>query len=226
MLQQLPSKLQAEIATHVHFETLKKVRIFQDTEAGLLAELVLKLKLQVLLTNTRQNPRILHAHTRVYISRRCSHRATIFVVRVTSAVRCTSLNAASSTWSPTTVTKVCSRQRYTLHRKILYHHLQNEQKVLFAVFVTLGEGAVFGELSILNIAGSKNGNRRTANVRSRGYSDLFALSKDDLWDALKEYPDARKLLIQKVLRISPSSCCAIVTRVTMLAYCFVYASGS
>jgi len=53
------------------------------------------------------------------------------------------------------------------------------------VFVTLSEGAVFGELSILNIAGSKNGNRRTANVRSVGYTDLFALSKDDLWDALK-----------------------------------------
>lgn len=78
------------------------------------------------------------------------------------------------------------------------------------IFVTLVEGAVslqttialftlkvFGELSILNIAGSKNGNRRTANVRSKGYSDLFALTKDDLWDALKEYPEARKLLIQK-----------------------------
>lgn len=46
--------------------------------------------------------------------------------------------------------------------------------------------------------GSKNGNRRTANVRSVGYTDLFALNKNDLWTALKEYPDARKLLIAKV----------------------------
>ncbi|VDM10314.1 unnamed protein product [Wuchereria bancrofti] len=65
------------------------------------------------------------------------------------------------------------------------------------IFATLQEGAVFGELSILNIAGSKNGNRRTANVRSVGYTDLFALNKNDLWTALKEYPDARKLLIAK-----------------------------
>ncbi len=47
VLRVLPDKLQAEIAMHVHFETLRKVRIFQDCEAGLLAELVLKLQLQV-----------------------------------------------------------------------------------------------------------------------------------------------------------------------------------
>ncbi|ESO93988.1 hypothetical protein LOTGIDRAFT_177303 [Lottia gigantea] len=65
------------------------------------------------------------------------------------------------------------------------------------VFVTLQDGAVFGEISILNIAGNKTGNRRTASVRSVGYSDLFCLSKDDLWDALKEYPDARAMLWEK-----------------------------
>ena len=65
------------------------------------------------------------------------------------------------------------------------------------VFVTLGEGVVFGELSIMNIPGSKMGNRRTANVRSVGYSDLFSLSKDDLWEALEEYPEAKKALLEK-----------------------------
>lgn len=37
----------------------------------------------------------------------------------------------------------------------------------------------------------KKGNRRTASVRSVGYSDLFVLSKKDMWDVLKEYPAAR-----------------------------------
>ena len=48
------------------------------------------------------------------------------------------------------------------------------------------------QVSILNIPGNKTGNRRTANVRSVGYSDLFSLSKDDLWEALAEYPEAKK----------------------------------
>ena len=47
VLGMLPDKLKAEIATHVHIETLKKVKIFQDCEKGLLTDLVLKLKLQV-----------------------------------------------------------------------------------------------------------------------------------------------------------------------------------
>ncbi|XP_075678617.1 cyclic nucleotide-gated channel alpha-3-like isoform X2 [Dermatophagoides pteronyssinus] len=65
------------------------------------------------------------------------------------------------------------------------------------IFATLTDGSVFGELSILNIKGNKTGNRRTANVRSVGYSDLFCLSKNDLWEVLEDYPEACNMLIEK-----------------------------
>uniref|UniRef100_A0A914Y596 Cyclic nucleotide-binding domain-containing protein n=1 Tax=Panagrolaimus superbus TaxID=310955 RepID=A0A914Y596_9BILA len=146
VLEVLPDKLQAEIAMHVHFETLRKVRIFQDCEAGLLAELVLKLKLQVFSPGD-------------------------FICRKGDI----------------------GREMYIVKRG----KLQVVADDGITVYATLIEGAVFGELSILNIAGSKNGNRRTANVRSVGYTDLFVLNKTDLWTALREYPEARKMLIQK-----------------------------
>lgn len=65
------------------------------------------------------------------------------------------------------------------------------------IFVTLSDGSVFGEISVLNIQGNRTGNRRTASVRSVGYSDLFCLSKNDLWDALQEFPEAKKNLMHK-----------------------------
>uniref|UniRef100_A0A183BTQ4 Cyclic nucleotide-binding domain-containing protein n=1 Tax=Globodera pallida TaxID=36090 RepID=A0A183BTQ4_GLOPA len=141
VLKVLPDKLQAEIAMHVHFETLRK-----DCEAGLLAELVLKLQLQVFSPGD-------------YVCRKGD----------------------------------IGREMYIVKRGMLQVVTDDGAKV----FATLSEGAVFGELSILNIAGSKNGNRRTANVRSVGYTDLFVLNKSDLWIALREYPEARKILINK-----------------------------
>jgi cyclic nucleotide gated channel alpha 3 len=58
-----------------------------------------------------------------------------------------------------------------------------------SVLATLKPGSYFGEISILNMGAS--GNRRTASVKSVGYSDLFRLSKEDLWEVLKEYPAVR-----------------------------------
>uniref|UniRef100_A0A1I8G420 Cyclic nucleotide-binding domain-containing protein n=1 Tax=Macrostomum lignano TaxID=282301 RepID=A0A1I8G420_9PLAT len=142
----LPDKLKAEIAIHVHFDTLKRVAIFQDCEPGLLVELVLKLKLQVYSPGD-------------YICRKGDIGKEMYIVK----------RGKLSVVSPDGKT----------------------------VFVTLGEGSVFGEVSILNIPGNKTGNRRTANVRSDGYSDLFCLSKNDLWEALTEYPDAKVKLLEK-----------------------------
>jgi len=52
----------------------------------------------------------------------------------------------------------------------------------------LKQGDVCGELSILEIPGSRVGNRRVADVISVGYTDCLILSKSDLWLLLKDYP--------------------------------------
>jgi cyclic nucleotide gated channel alpha 3 len=52
-------------------------------------------------------------------------------------------------------------------------------------------------LEIILFLGSKTGNRRTANIRSVGYSDLFCLTKQDLWEVLAEYPSACDTLIER-----------------------------
>ena len=62
------------------------------------------------------------------------------------------------------------------------------------VFVTLGEGVCFGEIALLGTGGM---NRRTANVRAHGFTTLYVLFKEDLVDALRDYPEDKALLAKK-----------------------------
>lgn len=146
VLKNLPAKLRAEIAINVHLSTLKKVRIFHDCEAGLLVELVLKLRPQVFSPGD-------------YICRKGDIGKEMYIIKEGKLA-------------------VVADDGVTQYALLL-------------------AGSCFGEISILNIKGSKMGNRRTANIRSLGYSDLFCLSKDDLMEAVTEYPDAKKVLEER-----------------------------
>ncbi|NXU54034.1 CNGA2 protein, partial [Turnix velox] len=146
VLKNLPDKLRAEIAINVHLETLKKVRIFQDCEPGLLVELVLKLHPQVFSPGD-------------YVCRKGDIGKEMYIIK----------EGKLAVVGDDGVTQ----------------------------YALLTEGGCFGEISILNIKGSKMGNRRTANIRSLGYSDLFCLSKEDLMEAVTEYPDAKKVLEER-----------------------------
>ena len=56
VLAMLPEKLKAEIAMHVHLETLKKVRIFQDCE-----------KVRILLLKLMKRLRVKDINSELYI---------------------------------------------------------------------------------------------------------------------------------------------------------------
>lgn len=155
VLSSLPDKLKAEIAIRVHLDTLRKVRIFQDCEPGLLEALVLKLRLQVFSPGD-------------YICRKGDVGKEMYIVK---------------------------RGRLQV--------VADDGKTVLA---TLSAGSVFGEVSVLEIAGNRTGNRRTANVRALGYSDLFCLAKRDLWEALADYPDARATLTERGCQLLRKVC--------------------
>ena len=94
--------MQAEIAISVHMEALQRVAIFQECEAGLLVELVLKLKLAVFSPGD-------------YVCRKGDIGKELYIIKRGR------LSVVSDDGSK--------------------------------VFATLADGVVFGEISVLNIAG-------------------------------------------------------------------------
>ena len=69
-----------------------------------------------------------------------------------------------------------------------------------SVLKELGHGDYFGEISVLNLGIGKHQRRRTAFVRSVGYSSLLCLLQNDLLEVLNDYPKAKEVLVQKAMK--------------------------
>ncbi|KAI3409759.1 hypothetical protein GPALN_006136 [Globodera pallida] len=137
LVEKLPLKLQTDLALSVHYNTLGKVKLFQDADRAFLRDLVLRLRPAIFLPGDM-------------ICRKGD----------------------------------VGKEMYIVNNGIL-EVVGGEHNEL--VFATLAEG-------LLAIGGN---NRRTANIRSKGYSTLFVLSKEELNDVIKDYPDAQQLLKKK-----------------------------
>ncbi|XP_032096445.1 cyclic nucleotide-gated cation channel alpha-4 [Sapajus apella] len=146
ILQHLPERLRAEVAVSVHLSTLSRVQIFQNCEASLLEELVLKLQPQTYSPGE-------------YVCRKGDIGREMYIIR----------EGQLAVVADDGITQ----------------------------YAVLGAGLYFGEISIINIKGNMSGNRRTANIKSLGYSDLFCLSKEDLKEVLSEYPQAQTVMEEK-----------------------------
>ncbi|CAD5123024.1 DgyrCDS11410 [Dimorphilus gyrociliatus] len=145
LLDMLPYRLRSDIAQHVHLETLRKIRVFEECESGFLCELVTKLKSHV-------------------------YSPADYVCRAGEI----------------------GREMYIINNGkvevLIRDHTTEDQTVV----ATLSEGNYFGEISVLRLDSGIN--RRNADVRSVGFSELLVLSKKDLTQVLYEYPEARVVI--------------------------------
>ncbi|NXK01040.1 CNGA4 protein, partial [Corythaixoides concolor] len=172
VLRHLPRGLRAEVVASVHLPALRRVGLFQSWGREVLQQLVLRLRPQVFGPGE-------------FVCRRGDVGREMYFVR----------EGRLAVLAEDGVTQLA----------------------------VLGEGLYFGEISLINIKGeppprrappwspgpppgltaappspgNTSGNRRTANIMSIGYSDLFCLSKEDLAEVLAEFPSARATMEAK-----------------------------
>ncbi|XP_046577928.1 cyclic nucleotide-gated cation channel beta-1-like isoform X2 [Haliotis rubra] len=173
LLETLPRKLQTDLAINVHFNTLSKVQLFQDCDKNLLYDLVLKLKPSLFLPQD-------------YICYKGEVGKEMYIV---------SHGQVEVVGGEDGETVLATLHEGSVFGEIRYVVGGEDGETVLA---TLHEGSVFGEISLLAMSG---GNRRTANVRSKGYTNVFTLSKADFEEAMREYPEAQKLLRKRAKKL-------------------------
>ncbi|XP_056022845.1 cyclic nucleotide-gated cation channel beta-1-like isoform X6 [Ostrea edulis] len=150
LMDTLPKNLRTDLAIHVHFNTLSKVKLFQDCDKTLLFDLVLKLKPILYLPGD-------------YVCRKGEVGKEMYIV---------SQGQVDVVGGP-------------------------DNSIVLA---TLKEGSVFGEISLLALSGGE-GNRRTADVICKGFTNLFILSKGDFEAAMSEYPEAHRHMKKRAKKL-------------------------
>ncbi|XP_052716502.1 cyclic nucleotide-gated cation channel beta-1-like isoform X3 [Crassostrea angulata] len=150
LMNTLPKNLRTDLAIHVHFNTLSKVKLFQDCDKTLLFDLVLKLKPILYLPGD-------------YVCRKGEVGKEMYIV---------SQGHVDVVGGP-------------------------DNSIVLA---TLKEGSVFGEISLLALSGGE-GNRRTADVVCKGFTNLFILSKGDFEAAMSEYPEAHRHMKKRAKKL-------------------------
>ncbi|XP_036358557.1 cyclic nucleotide-gated cation channel beta-3-like isoform X2 [Octopus sinensis] len=147
LIETLPRKMRIDLAIHVHYSTLSKLKIFQDCDQNLLFDLVAKLRPVLCLPGD-------------FIC----HKGEV------------------------------GKEMYIVNNGQVEVVGGSDNNTVLA---TLHEGSVFGEISLLAISGS----RRTADVRCKGYVNLFILSKADFNETMNDYPEAQKLLKKRAKKL-------------------------
>ncbi|KAL3982717.1 Cyclic nucleotide-binding domain family protein [Acanthocheilonema viteae] len=90
-----------------------------------------------------------------------------------------------------------AREMYIVKRGQL-NCVSDDGKVVLGI---LKEGAVFGQLAILNLSEKIGCNKHTMAIRSIGYTDVYILRQEDVNDVLQEYPLARRNLTEKAIQM-------------------------
>ncbi|VDL71531.1 unnamed protein product [Nippostrongylus brasiliensis] len=199
LLYVLPPRLQGQIAVSLHMETLKKVELFKNPNRMLTAhESMLALTVFVVFTPTSAYDDDVGAFY-MELEKLFKEDRTFYMVLIGD--KCSAgflyevvLRIKQQIYSPNDYLFRAgerAKEMFIVKRGTLRVIDEDSSTPT----VTLTDGATFGEMSVILIAGNQLGDHRAVSLRSEGYSDVYILNQDDVSTILQEYPADRERLI-------------------------------